>query len=113
MDHADRVSAFNQIKDKYLSSLSGLLWKLSGNRELFEEAMQYALIGIFEHAHKLNGGGAHSYIYRIALSANSKAWRNRIGKLQELLPDNPALIGNPEVTPELKELMVNVRVCYS
>ncbi|MHC4149991.1 MAG: RNA polymerase sigma factor, partial [Planctomycetota bacterium] len=29
---------------------------------------------------KLNGEKASAYIYRIALTANSKAWRNRIGR---------------------------------
>jgi len=35
---------------------------------------------MWEHIEKLNGRKAGAYIYRIALSANSRAWRNRIGR---------------------------------
>jgi hypothetical protein len=56
------------------------LWKLTGNRELFVEAMQNALLGMWQNVEKLNDKKAGAYIYRIALTANSKAWRNRIGR---------------------------------
>ncbi|UCC21604.1 MAG: sigma-70 family RNA polymerase sigma factor, partial [Planctomycetota bacterium] len=39
-----------------------------------------SLLGIWQHVEKLNGRKAGSYIYRIALTANSKAWRDRIGR---------------------------------
>ena len=42
--------------------------------------MQNALLLIWKNIEKLQGETAGGYIYKIALSANSKAWRNRIGK---------------------------------
>ena len=75
-----RAEIFEKVRAKYIGLLTSVLWKLTGDRELFTEAMQYALMGMWQHVGKLNGKRAHVYIYRIALSANSKAWRNRIGK---------------------------------
>ena len=80
MTHAERVAAFDRLRARYLRFLTAVLWKLSGDRELFAEAMQYALLGLWRHVEKLEGGKAGSYIYRIALSANAKAWRQRIGR---------------------------------
>ncbi|OHB63671.1 MAG: hypothetical protein A2Y77_13300 [Planctomycetes bacterium RBG_13_62_9] len=42
--------------------------------------MQYALLGMWRHVEKLGREESQGYIYRIALSANSKAWRGRIGR---------------------------------
>ncbi|OHB57460.1 MAG: hypothetical protein A2173_04345 [Planctomycetes bacterium RBG_13_44_8b] len=75
-----RAEVFEQVRARYIGLLTSVLWKLTGDRELFTEAMQYALLGIWQHLGKLNGEKASAYIYRIALSANSKAWRNRIGR---------------------------------
>jgi len=80
MKYSRRVEIFEQVKAENGKFLLSVLWKLAGDRELFTEAMQYALLGMWQHVEKLNGQKAQSYIYRIALSANSKAWRNRIGK---------------------------------
>jgi RNA polymerase sigma factor (sigma-70 family) len=71
---------FRQTKQRYIDFLSSVLWKLTGDRELFTEAMQYALLSMWRHVEKLTSQKAGAYIYRIALTANSKAWRNRIGK---------------------------------
>ena len=60
--------------------MDSVIWKLTGDRELFTEAMQYALLGMWQHIDKLNGKKATAYIYRILLSANSRAWKDRIGK---------------------------------
>lgn len=75
-----RAENFEQVRARYIGLLTSILWKLTSDRELFTEAMQYALLGIWQYLGKLNGNKAHVYIYRIALSANSKAWRNRIGR---------------------------------
>jgi RNA polymerase sigma factor (sigma-70 family) len=75
-----RAEIFEQVRARYIGLLTSVLWKLTGDRELFTEAMQYALIGMWQHLGKLNSEKAYAYIYKIALSANSKAWRNRIGK---------------------------------
>jgi RNA polymerase sigma factor (sigma-70 family) len=75
-----RAEIFEQVRARYIGLLTSVLWKLTGDRELFTEAMQYALMGMWQHLGKLNSEKAYAYIYKIALSANSKAWRNRIGK---------------------------------
>jgi len=80
MNLSRRAELFEQVRAKYLGFLTSVLWKLTGDRELFTEAMQYALLGMWQYIEKLNSKKAASYIYRIALSANSKAWRNRIGR---------------------------------
>ena len=80
MKYSERVETFEQVRTRYAGFLTSVLWKLTGDHELFAEAMQYALLGLWRHVEKLNGKKAISYIYRIALSANSKAWRNRIGR---------------------------------
>jgi RNA polymerase sigma factor (sigma-70 family) len=80
MKQSERLELFEKLRTEYSAFLLSILWKLTGDRELFAEAMQYALMGMWEHVEKLNGRKAGAYIYRIALSANSKAWRNRIGK---------------------------------
>ena len=80
MKYAKRLEIFEQVRAKYAGFLMSVLWKLTGDKELFAEAMQYALLGMWRNVEKLNGKKAGAYIYRIALTANSKAWRNRIGK---------------------------------
>ncbi|MBN1391694.1 MAG: sigma-70 family RNA polymerase sigma factor [Sedimentisphaerales bacterium] len=80
MKYSERAEVFRQFRSRYLGLLTSVLWKLTGDRELFAEAMQNALLGIWQNVEKLTGRKAGAYIYRIALTANSKAWRNRIGK---------------------------------
>lgn len=80
MKHSERVEIFEQVRTRYAGFLTSVLWKLTGDRELFAEAMQYALLGMWQHIEKLKGRKAGAYIYRIVLTANSKAWRNRIGR---------------------------------
>jgi RNA polymerase sigma factor (sigma-70 family) len=80
MKYSRQVEIFRQARTRHIGFLSSVLWKLTGDRELFTEAMQYALLGMWRNVEKLDGEKAGAYIYRIALTANSKAWRNRIGK---------------------------------
>jgi len=84
MDHKERIELFEKIRARYSVFLLSVLWKLTGDHEIFTEAMQYSLLEIWRHIEKLNGKKAPRYIYRIALTANSRAWRNRIGKDGEL-----------------------------
>ena len=79
MNHSERLVLFERVRARYAAFLPSVLWKLTGDKELFAEAMQYALLGIWQHVEKLNSINAGAYIYRIALTANSRAWRNRIG----------------------------------
>jgi RNA polymerase sigma factor (sigma-70 family) len=87
MEHSKRLELFETARGRYSAFLTSVLWKLTGDRELFTEAMQYALFSMWRHVEKLKDETATSYIYRIALSANSKAWRNRIGKNGEIPSD--------------------------
>jgi RNA polymerase sigma factor (sigma-70 family) len=99
---------FRQTKQRYMGFLSSALWKLTGDRELFTEAMQYALIGMWRHVEKLSSKKAGGYIYRIALSANSKAWRNRIGRNGQISQNQ---IGNePEPIEQANTSELEARV---
>ena len=80
MKHSERLEIFEKVRGDYSVFLLSVLWKLTGDRELFIEAMQYALLFMWQNVEKLKTEKAGGYIYRIALSANSRAWRNRIGK---------------------------------
>ncbi len=80
MRHSKQLELFEKLKGRYFGLLTSTLWKLTGDTDLFAEAFQYALLSIWMNLRKLTGPQAGAYIYRIALSASSKAWRNRIGK---------------------------------
>ena len=72
MKYFRRVEIFGQVRAKYGRFLASVLWKLTGDKELFAEAMQYALLGMWRNVEKLNGKKAGAYIYRIALTAAPK-----------------------------------------
>jgi len=97
MKHSERLKVFDKVRADYEKFLTAVLWKLTSDRELFTEAMQNALLIMWENVEKLQSETAGGYIYKIALSANSKAWRNRIGKNGEL-PEEP--ISNSTETGE-------------
>ncbi len=80
MKHSKRLEIFEKVRAEYAGFLASVLWKLTGDKELFAEALQYALLEMWRKVEKLDGEKAGAYIYRIALTANSKAWRNRIGR---------------------------------
>ena len=80
MRYSKRLELFEKLKNDYIGYLTATLWKLTCDTDIFDEAIQYALLAIWMNLEKLTGPQAGAYIYRIALSANSKAWRNRIGK---------------------------------
>lgn len=80
MRYSKRLELFEKLKNEYAGYLTSTLWKLTGNPDIFDEAFQYALLAVWMNLEKLTGSSAGAYIYRIALSANSKAWRNRVGK---------------------------------
>ncbi len=109
MRHDERIEVFDRLRAKYLPLLTAVLWRLAGDREIFAEAMQDALLDLWRHIEKLQGINAHSYIYRIALSANSRAWRNRIGRDGQA-PAAPAdLSEDSGPRPEQAELRQAVR----
>jgi RNA polymerase sigma factor (sigma-70 family) len=80
MRYSKRLELFEKLKKEYAGYLTSTLWKLTGSTDIFTEAIQYAFLAIWMNLEKLTGPQAGAYIYRIALSANSKAWRTRIGR---------------------------------
>ena len=80
MDKSRRLELFEKVRGQYGNFLTVALWKLTGERELFAEAFQIALLKIWQNVEKLDSPAAGAYIYRIALSANSAAWKKRISK---------------------------------
>ena len=109
MKLAVRAELFERIRARYIGFLASVLWKLTGDRELFAEAMQYSLLGMWQNVEKLNGKKAGAYIYRIALTANSRAWRNRIGKDGQFAHIRAALDEEPSEKLDIDELTSLVR----
>jgi RNA polymerase sigma-70 factor (ECF subfamily) len=95
MEYSGRVRLFEQISRENNDFLVSVLWKLSGDREIFAEAFAYAMLGMWRHVEKLDGNKAPAYIYRIALTANSKAWRNRIGRDGQITFEKQGSEGDP------------------
>lgn len=109
MRHDERIEVFDRLRAKHLPFLTAVLWKLTGDRELFAEAMQYALLEMWRHVEKLTGAQAGGYLYRIALSANSRAWRNRIGRDGQAPPASAGYGGESGQEAEQAELQQAVR----
>ncbi|HIJ52468.1 MAG TPA: sigma-70 family RNA polymerase sigma factor [Planctomycetes bacterium] len=113
MKYSKRAEIFRQVKADYIDFLASVLWRLTGDRELFTEAMQYSLLGIWRHVEKLNGKKAASYIYRIALTANSKAWRNRIGRNGQISESQMGVAASPDEKVSNSELAAKVRLAVA
>jgi RNA polymerase sigma-70 factor (ECF subfamily) len=113
MKHSERLEIFEKLRAKYSVFLLSVLWKLTGDRELFTEAMQYTLLGMWQHVEKLNGNKAGAYIYRIALTSNSRAWRNRIGRNGEFARSRIGIEKDPSEKIGRVELTATVRRAIS
>ena len=113
MKQKERLELFEKLRAEYSVFLLSVLWRLTGDRELFAEAMQYTLMGMWRHVEKLNGRKAGAYIYRIALSANSKAWRNRIGRNGQLPTSRIGIDTDPGEKLGKIELTAQVRKAIS
>jgi RNA polymerase sigma factor (sigma-70 family) len=109
MKYSERAEMFKQVRQRHIGFLSSVLWKLTGDRELFTEALQYAMLGMWRHVEKLNSKKAGAYIYRIALTANSTAWRNRIGRNGQISPDRIGIQKDPREVADDSELADKVR----
>jgi RNA polymerase sigma factor (sigma-70 family) len=109
MKYLKRAEVFRQLRSRYLGLLTSVLWKLTGDRELFVEAMQNALLGMWQNVEKLNSRKAGAYIYRIALTANSKAWRNRIGRDGQISHNLAGIEEDPAARIGENELAAMVR----
>jgi RNA polymerase sigma factor (sigma-70 family) len=108
MRYSKRQELFEKLRREYEGYLTSILWKLTGDTDLFAEAFQYALLAIWMNLEKLTGPQAGAYIYRIALSANSKAWRTRIGKNGQL-PNVAAIAKSPAGDVVDEEMLKLVR----
>jgi RNA polymerase sigma factor (sigma-70 family) len=106
MRYSKRLELFEKLRVEYTGYLTSTLWKLTGDADIFAEAIQYSLLGIWMSIEKLSGPQAGAYIYRIALSANSKAWRNRIGKDGQIPKSN--VIKNPIANAPADEETLNL-----
>lgn len=113
MKHSERLKIFEKVRAEYAEFLTAVLWKLTGDKELFAEAMQNALLGMWQNVEKLEGENAGGYIYRIALSANSRAWRNRIGKNGQLPQERISENSESSENMERAELAVKLRKAIS
>ncbi|MFC1737504.1 RNA polymerase sigma factor [Planctomycetota bacterium] len=109
MKYSKRVEIFEKVRTRYAEFLASVLWKLTGDKELFTEALQYSLLEMWRHIEKLNGKKAGAYIYRIALTANSKAWRNRIGRDGQISNAQIGIEQEPQERIGEAELAENVR----
>jgi len=113
MDHSERLALFEGVRTRYSAFLTSVLWKLTGDKELFAEATQYALLGMWRHVEKLDGKNAGAYIYRIALTANSRAWRTRIGRNGQFNRDRIGVEPEPSENIRRIELTAKVRKAIS
>lgn len=109
MEHSKRLELFEKARARYSVFLTSALWKLTADREIFTEAMQYALFAMWRHVEKLKDETATSYIYKVALTANSKAWRNRVGRNGEMPNDLPSSTEDADEKLGKEELAANVR----
>ena len=97
MNHRDKVATFERVRRNYRDFLEGVLWKLTGERELFDEAYQNAMLALWQHIEKLDHDQPGGYIYRIALSSARTAWRARVGRNMEFSAERIAAAGtNPQ-----------------
>jgi DNA-directed RNA polymerase specialized sigma24 family protein len=70
-----RIQRFHQAKKEYLPFFSAILWKLTNRRDLFREAMQHALYGLWQQLDKITSQNEPGMLlYEIALNANQHAW---------------------------------------
>ena len=113
MQQNERLEIFEKVRAEHSVFLLSVLWKLTGDRELFTEAMQYTLMGMWQHIEKLNGRKAGAYIYRIALTANSRAWRNRIGRNGDFARNRIDIEADPGEKVGQVELTEKVRKAIS
>ena len=109
MKYSKRLEIFERVRAEYSVFLTSVLWKLTGDKELFTEAMQYALLRMWQNVEKLNGKKAGAYIYRIALTANSAAWQNRIGRDGQISEARVSVEKGPDEKVSTSELAGIVR----
>ncbi len=55
MEHSKRLELFEKARARYSVFLTSVLWKLTADREIFTEAMQYALFAMWRHRGRTKG----------------------------------------------------------
>ncbi len=95
MKYRQKMEVFDRTSARYGEFLKGVLWKLTGDRELFAEAMQNALLAMWRNIDKLDGEDRGGYLYRIAQTAASKAWRHRMGGNGEITAEQAGIAKDP------------------
>ena len=97
MDHETRLKLFDTVRAEQGAFLEAVLWRLTGHRELFVEALQESLLQVWRHVEKLQGHTGRAYVYRIAQSAASQAWRKRVASGADVLDDHESSAARPDV----------------
>ncbi len=73
-----RIERFHAIKKEHMPFLSATLWGLTRQHELFSQAMQHALFGVWQKLDTLSKTREPDLaLYEIALDANQHAWEHR------------------------------------
>ena len=109
MKHSTRLEFFERTWARYGKFLKFAIWKLTGDREFFADAMQNALLGMWQNIEKLTGEKAGGYIYRIAQSAASKAWRKRAESNGQISAEQISAGDDPAQSADDAELKQLVR----
>lgn len=113
MDHEARLKLFDTVRAEQGSFLEAILWRMTGNRELFAEALQESLLQIWRHLENLQRQAGRAYIYRIAQTAASRAWRKWTGTGGEVPADWKCPANLPEEEASRKELTATLRRAIS
>ncbi len=98
MFNQSRAQRFREINTDYGQFLKQVLWKMTGDREVFEEALQESLVRIWKHCSKIKEPTAKSYLYRIAQSSVAQAWGNLKPSGAQLMPEQHAVINESQPT---------------
>ena len=70
-----RIERFHAIKKEHMPFLTATLWELTGQPDLFSQAMQHALFGVWQQMDRLSKTPEPQFaLYEIALNANQYAW---------------------------------------
>jgi RNA polymerase sigma-70 factor (ECF subfamily) len=110
MNREDRVGQFERLKQQYGSFMEAIIWKLTGNEDLYLEALQFSLLEMWRHLAKLEGPQAGGYIYRIVQTACQKARAGRFGVSQAIPELQEAPNKSPYQAVQDKEIHELVRV---
>jgi len=113
MDHGAKLTLFDAVWAEQGPFLKAVLWRLTGNRELFAESLQESLLQMWKHIEKLRGPASRAYVYRIAQSAASDAWHKRTEYAAEVPENVKSPAARPDETASDRDLAATVRRAIS